>query len=134
MPAVYCVRAMLIGYAFECALKGLWVRKGNKIVTGGQFVKIPNARDHDLLTISTVVGFHPTNKEADVLRRLSNFAMFAGRYPISKTPDAMKPYATAIGPIDVAFFSKRDFRITQSILNKIIGLISGKKRRSIPPP
>ncbi len=135
MPTVYCVRAMLLGYAVECALKGLWVRRGNTIVQGGKYTKIPNARDHDLLGLARTVGFHANAKESDVLKRLSNFASFAGRYPIAKTPDAMLPNRTAaIGPIDVAFFSKQDFRVTQSILNKVIGLISGKKRRSIPPP
>jgi hypothetical protein len=32
MPMLLCVRAMLLGYAIECALKALWVRKGNRLI------------------------------------------------------------------------------------------------------
>ena len=41
MPLTFGVRAMLLGYAIECALKGLWVKSGNKIVQGGRYVGIP---------------------------------------------------------------------------------------------
>jgi hypothetical protein len=133
MPGVFAVRAMLMGYAIECALKGFWVSKGNVIASNGRYVRIPNTGDHNLLQISQAVGFEPTAKEADVLKRLSIFATFAGRYPIAKTSEGMAPNnIPAVGPVDVAFFSKQDFRVTQSVLNKIIALISGKKRRLTP--
>ncbi len=35
MPALLAVRAMLLGYAVECALKALWVRKGNELIKNG---------------------------------------------------------------------------------------------------
>jgi hypothetical protein len=135
MPLTLCVRAMLFGYAIECALKGLWVKKGNKIVLNGKYVGVSGSKDHDLVGLSKAVGFSPTTAEADVLQRLSKFVRFAGRYPIAKTPDEMRPHEMpVIGKIDVGFFSKRDFRTAQSMLNKIISQISGKKRRVIPPP
>lgn len=134
MPLTLCVRAMLLGYAIECGLKGLWVKKGNKIVQGGKYVGVAKCRDHDLVQLSGAVGFSATVAETGVLRRLSKFVTFAGRYPVAKRPDEMKPYeGSVIGKIDVGFFSKRDFRTAQSILNKIISQISGKKRRVIPP-
>jgi len=130
MPLTLCVRAMLLGYAIECALKGLWVKKGNQIVQSGQYVGVAKCRDHDLVQLSGAVCFSPTKTESDVLQRLSKFVKFAGRYPVPKRPDEMQPYETpVIGRIDVGFFSKRDFRTAQSILNKIVSLISGKKRR-----
>ena len=131
MPLTLCVRAMLLGYAIECALKGLWVKKGNKIVQGGKYVGVAKCPDHDLVQLSGAVGFSPTTTETDVLHRLSKFVKFAGRYPVAKRPDEMQPYETpVIGRVDVGFFSKRDFRTAQSILNKIVSLISGKKRRA----
>jgi hypothetical protein len=133
MPAPFSVRAMLLGYAIECALKGLWVKKGNKIVHSGKYVRVPGARDHDLFHLALRVGFSPSELEADVLARMSEFVTFAGRYPIAKTPDAMQPNQhSGFGPVDVCFFSKQDFRTANSILNKVISLISGKKQRAIP--
>jgi hypothetical protein len=73
--------------------------------------------------------------ETDVLQHLSKFVRFAGRYPVAKTPDEMRPLEIpVVGKVDVGFFSKRDFRTAQSTLNKIISQISGKKRRVIPQP
>lgn len=133
MPAAFTVRAMLIGYAIECALKGLWVKKGNRIVHCGKYIRVPHTHDYDLVELSRQVGFSPSKLETEVLTRLSKFVTFAGRYPIAKTPDVMRPYQLdGIGPVDVSFFSKRDFRTANSILNKIVSLISGKKRRATP--
>lgn len=108
-------------------------QRGNKLVLNGKYRGIGS--DHNLIGLAQKVGFHPTRLEADVLKRLSKFSRFAGRYPISMTPEEMAPYAIPrVGKIDVGFFSKRDFRIAQSVLNKVICLISGKKRRVIPAP
>lgn len=117
MPSAFSVRAMLIGYAIECALKGLWVKKGNKIVQNGKYIRVPGTRDHDLVQLSRQVGFSPSKLEADVLERISKFVTFAGRYPIAKTPEAMQPnQRDGFGPVDVGFFPKRDFRTANSIL------------------
>jgi hypothetical protein len=135
MPLTLCVSAMLVGYAVECALKARWLKKGNKLVAGGRYKRIPGTGDHDLLGIASAVGFVPTPKEKNVLRRLSNFAVFAGRYPVGKTPEMMRLHEDVyLNKVDVGYFSKQDFRIAQSLLNKIISLVSGKKRRVIGPP
>lgn len=132
MPLVLCVRAMLLGYAIECALKGVWVKNGNKIVMNARYVGVTGAKDHNLIQLSKAAGFSPTIVETDVLQHLSKFVRFAGRYPVAKTPDEMRPLEIpVIGKVDVGFFSKRDFRTAQSALNKIICKISGKKRRVI---
>src|SRR3990172_2546400 len=91
MPMLLCVRAMLLGYAIECTLKALWVRKGNKLIRNGKYKGVPGANDHNLSQLAKAAGFIPTSTEADVLRRLSKFIQFAGRYPVAKTPADMKP-------------------------------------------
>jgi hypothetical protein len=102
---------------------------------GGKYVGIAGAKDHDLMQLSKAVGISPTMAETDVLQRLSKFVRFAGRYPVAKTPDEMRPHGiSVIGKVDVGFFSRRDFRTAQNTLNKIISRISGKKRRAISPP
>ena len=135
MPTVLAVRAMLLGYAIECAMKCYWVKRGNKMVANGKFVGVPGAGpDHNLAQLGKIVGFKPTDREADVLSRLSKFIRFAGRYPIAKRPEDMAPRdIDGLGKLDVGYFSKADFRTCLSMLNKLMTLISGKKRRSFQP-
>src|SRR5438067_2821529 len=86
MLSINTVTAMLIGYAIESALKGLWVRAGNKLIVNGKFVRPPNAGDHELgqlgREMSKQVHLPMTADELNVLDRLSAFVLFAGRYPI----------------------------------------------------
>jgi hypothetical protein len=135
MPAVLSVRAMLLGYAIECALKCYWVKQGNEIVKDGKFKGVPGAgAEYDLIRLSKIVAFSPNAREADVLTRLAKFIRFAGRYPIAKIPTDMAPRTIAdIGPVDVGFFSRADFRTCLSVLNKLMSLISGKTRRTFQP-
>lgn len=135
MPAVLAVRAMLLGYAIECAMKCCWVKRGSNMVHNGKFIGVPRAgAEHNLVQLAKVVGFAPTQREADVLNRLAKFIRFAGRYPIAKNPEEMAPrHIDGLGKIDIGFFSKADFRTCLSILNKLMSLISGKKRRTFQP-
>lgn len=124
---------MLIGYAIECALKGLWCKRGNVIVRGGRYIGIPGAGDHTLVQLAQKVGFTPSKAEENVLSRIAKFIVFAGRYPISKKSNEMLPSGLpGLRSVDVGFFSKQDFRTANAILNKVISLISGKKRPAIP--
>jgi hypothetical protein len=121
MPQTLCVCAMLFAYAVECALKAKWLRIGQKLIQGGRYARIPNCGHHDLVELASAVGFVLSAKERNVLSRLSQFALFAGRYPIGKTPEAMRfQYDTYLRKVDVGYFAKQDFRIAQSVLNKII--------------
>jgi hypothetical protein len=130
MPAILAVRAMLLGYAVECGLKALWLRKGNQLIAGGKYQGVKGAQDHNLVQLCKVVGFSVTPKEEAVLKRLTKFARFAGRYPVSKTADEMEP--DKLTQADAGFFSKQDFRTSESLLNKLRAATSGKKRNSIP--
>jgi hypothetical protein len=130
MPMVLCVRAMLLGYAIECALKALWLTKGNKLIRDGKYRGVTGANDHNLPQLAQAAGFIPTTSEADVLRRLSRFSQFAGRYPVGKTASDLKP--DDLTKQDVGFFSRNDFRTAESILNKTVSAATGKKRRAFP--
>jgi hypothetical protein len=130
MPAVLAVRAMLLGYAVECGLKALWLRAGNQLISAGKYQGVKGAKDHNLVQLAKVVGFPLNPKEEAVCNRLTKFARFAGRYPVSKTPNEMQP--DALTQADAGFFSKQDFRTSESILNKLRAAISGKKRNCFP--
>jgi hypothetical protein len=117
------VYAMLLGYAFECGLKGLWVQKGNRIVADGRLQRIANVGDHELLQLANAVGIaeiEPTMEELDALNRLTPFIRFAGRYPIPITPEEMKPRAVAgQGKIAPGFYSLADFAVAERLLNRM---------------
>jgi hypothetical protein len=95
VPVINSVAAMLTGYAIECALKGLWVRAGEKIIdANGEFVRVPNAGDHALGALARSVSKDVdlgalSAEDFEVLDRLSAFVVFAGRYPIPKKSEHM---------------------------------------------
>lgn len=122
MLAINSVSAMLTGLAIECALKGLWVRAGEKLVVDGRFQRPPNAGDHELGQLARQVAkrvYLPlTNEELNVRDRLSALVSFAGRYPISVWPEQMKARMTAGGEKFVpGFFSDEDFAVASRLLN-----------------
>jgi hypothetical protein len=113
---------MLIGYAVECALKGLWLRAGNKLIVNGKFIRVPNTGEHELGQLARVVSEQVhlplTDEELSVLDRLSAFVLFAGRYPVSLRPEEMKERKTSDGGRQVpTFFSEEDFQVAKRLLN-----------------
>jgi hypothetical protein len=135
MPAVLAVRATLLGYAIDCGVKCYWVKQGNKMVKNGKFIGVPGAgADQDLVQLARIVGYKPTRRDSEVLAQLSKFIRFAGRYPIAKHLQEMAPrIIDGLGKLNFGYFSKADFRTCLSVLNKLMTLISGKKRRSFQP-
>ncbi len=121
--ALNSVAAMLTGYAIECALKGLWVKAGNKVVQNGRYAPIPDARDHELAQLAQAIGkcivLPVTEEELSVLERLSAFVIFAGRYPIPRTPEKMAPVKSLSGGTQVPHvFTPEDFQVANRLLNR----------------
>lgn len=81
---LFPVRLMLTGMALECLLKALWVKQGNQFVEAGAFKSVARAGPHDLVQIAQAVALNPNSFEIDLLRRLSYFIEYGGRYPIPK--------------------------------------------------
>ena len=60
-------------------------KRGNRMVKNGKFFVVPGAgADHNVVQLGRIVGFKPTDREADVLSRMSKFIRFAGRYAVAK--------------------------------------------------
>jgi hypothetical protein len=87
---VGAVELMLRGMAVECLMKGLWVKNGNPIVKDGKYVKVTGTDNHDLVQLASAIRFELGSLEQDVLRRLSHFIQYGGRYPIPKRADELK--------------------------------------------
>jgi hypothetical protein len=118
MPSTQAVYAMLIGYSIECALKGLWIKAGNKIVKDGGYVGVKGVGDHEVGQLAQLVDPSLSAVELDVLNRLSAFIRFAGRYPIPKTAQEMTPVSVpGRGKQAKSFFSKEDFGTAERLLD-----------------
>ena len=75
---------MLRGFAIECLLKALWVKRGGVICVDGKYTGVKGAGDHDLRQLAHVNGLRFTERQRDVLKRLSIYMTSVGRYPIAK--------------------------------------------------
>lgn len=81
---VHGVEIMLRGFALECLFKSLWVAHGNPLVENGRYRGVPGAGQHDLAQIAAVLPWSLSTEERDLLRRLTDYVVWAGRYPIPK--------------------------------------------------
>jgi hypothetical protein len=91
MHSLAAVEALLLGFAIECLLKAIYINGGNTLVKQGKYVHVRNAADHDLIQLAAAAGVSLTTTERRVLRKLTPFILFAGRYPIPKEANSMKP-------------------------------------------
>ena len=89
---------MLRGFAIECLLKGLWVKRGHELASEGEYLRPPGVAHHDLVGLDSG-GEHAAGREADriLLRRLSRYNN--GCRPISD-PQAGHRFPRC--PVDVA--------------------------------
>jgi hypothetical protein len=85
---------MLRGMAIEALLKGLWVDYGGVLAENGQYKKIPNTKEHDLLSlageVSKLINLDLSSQERFLLERLS-ISIMSGRYPIQRKWEIEKP-------------------------------------------
>src|SRR5258705_2710550 len=73
----------------ECLLKALWVSRGHKLAKDGEYVGVPRAGAHDLVQLAGVLQLTLSVLEKDVLRRLSHFIEYGGRYPVPKDAEKL---------------------------------------------
>ena len=84
------VELMLRGMAIECLLKALWLKQGRALVKDGHFKGVAGAGAHDLPQLTLAVAFPLSDLEKDLLRRLSHFIEYGGRYPVPKDANKLR--------------------------------------------
>lgn len=94
---VHLADLMLRGFAVECLLKALWVKRGGTVCVGGRYVGIKGAADHNLVELSDVNQLSFTPDKRNVLKRLSIFMTAAGRYPVAARWSDTKIQSTPSG-------------------------------------
>lgn len=119
------VELMLRGMAMECLLKALWLKSGNVLVQGGKYEGVPKAADHDLVQLASATKFVVKVQEKDVLRRLSHFIQYGGRYPIPQNASALKltqiPGGGRAAP--TTWTSPRDGRLFDQMVQRINAIL-----------
>lgn len=117
------VYLMLCGNGLEALLKALIVhREGSRLLENGILTKRSGARifTHDLTKLAEMVGDPVTDSEHHMLASLSEFIIWAGRYPFPKDAESMLASAKTTGvpgkwPWDWSGMSSRHKDLTDLI-------------------
>lgn len=80
----------LMGLAFENKVKGILIARDRTLASGGKLSR-ELTRNHDLLELIEKVGLELSMEDRDLLRRLGECVLWAGRYPVPKNEEGRKP-------------------------------------------
>ena len=93
MPSLVSVQAMLVGMSLESTLQGLWVKgSGHSLTEDGEYRRPETVGSHDLVDWAVAASIKLSSDQRHLLKRLSSFVKWAGRYPIPLKIVHMKPY------------------------------------------
>lgn len=76
-----CISIMLLGLGIECLIKAIFLAQGNDLAKNGSFIGIPSAGAHNLVQLCKQINFQLSEREMDLLNRLSDSIEWGGRYP-----------------------------------------------------
>ena len=109
----------------ECLFKALWLKGGNRLVENGKFKPVPKAGGHNLVQLARANGLSPSPVETDVLRRLSHFIEYGGRYPIPKEPSQLMLTSVPRGGKSAAtsWTTPLDDQVYDSLVKKLAQLL-----------
>lgn len=119
------VELMLRGMAVECMLKALWVKRGHAIVQDGKYLGVHNAGQHDLPQLASAAGFVSDAVEMDLLRRLSHFVQYGGRYPVPRAASQLMLTQTPAGGRSAAttWSTRADPSAFDEIVRRLVALL-----------
>ena len=79
-------------------------------------MRVPGARDHDLVQLGAALQLTLSGFEEDLLRRLSHFVEYAGRYPMPKNAEKLRASSTYWAtPTDQLLFDALVSRLAASL-------------------
>ncbi len=70
---------MMVGFSVENYLKGIYITEDSNVIKDDRLIKLNR---HGLLQLMSELKFKLTKKEIDLVERLEEFVLWAGRYPI----------------------------------------------------
>ena len=107
MHSLAAVEAMLLGMAIECLLKAMWIKNHEawKKVGLTDKGKLTKLKTHNMQNIAKEAKVVVSSEENELLEKLSDFIVFAGRYPIATTSEQMKPISKPSGTVVRGYIS-----------------------------
>ena len=131
MHSLAHVEAMLLGMALECLLKGIYIKrhrvwadptKEHALVKDGAYV---GARGHDLPKLADAAGVTVSLSERSILDRLTDFIVYAGRYPVPSKVEGMEPVKTPDGhTVARGYISSAELEMAETLTNKLMQKIT----------
>ena len=108
---------LLLGLAVENAAKAVYVARDPSLLSMERLDQFPNSSDKGHGIGSLVAGlFALTEAESDLLSRLQEHVVWAGRYPI---PRASTRYHDAHHPVNKRSMHPDDFRLAWSLIERL---------------
>lgn len=130
MHTLAAVQAMLLGLALECLLKGMYIKRhrvweeadrAHAIVKNGEYVGVPGAGEHELLQLADAAGVALNQQERSVVARLTDFVVFAGRYPVPVRVENMKPVKRpGGGTVARRYISRDELETAEALVNRLM--------------
>jgi hypothetical protein len=117
---------MIVGFAVENYLKGIYVISFPEVIKDDKLIKLNR---HDLLQLMRELKFEVLKEEFDLIERLEEFVLWAGRYPIPSKFGRLIPKKHREGtkfnfivyslPTDVDIASKLLNRLEKRIISEM---------------
>jgi hypothetical protein len=130
MDTLTAVQAMLLGMALECLLKGAYIKryrvweeedKAHALVKDGKLVRPADTGDHQLLQWADAAAVSLSQQERSALNRLTDFVVFAGRYPIPVRVQDMRPVKDAGGrTVARRYITSEELETAEALANRLM--------------
>lgn len=133
------VYAMLLGYAAECTIKGLYVKAGNEIAgPHGALHNIPGFMSHNLRMMAKTAKLGLSENQLKALDWLSDYVKHAGRYPIpTKAKDLDAPIGFGVdiklfedGSVKVHSTDQDSLQAAEALVAKLLAQLKPQKATS----
>jgi hypothetical protein len=82
---------MLRGMTVEALLKCVWAKRGKRLVDHGSYIGVPGTGSYNLVQLADALSLLLSDEERHLMSRLSRYVEYAGRYPIPKKAERLRP-------------------------------------------
>jgi hypothetical protein len=118
---------MLLGYSLECMLKGIYIKYKKDSINDGQLERWPG-NGHGLDTLVDAINAIPelenkiglVRSETHFLHRLTEYTVWAGKYPVPKNfKDNMPRETPDGGAAPLTYMSSKDQSLFEVLFHKL---------------
>jgi hypothetical protein len=109
---------MIIGFATENYLKGIYVTQNPEIIENDKLIKL---NSHTLLKLFQELNLKISKKEIDLIERLEEFILWAGRYPIPAKFQRLipKPHRESTKLDFIVYSLSTDIKVATKLLKRL---------------